>query len=171
MPPEAALPELSTAAFRDTIANVVTSVSIVATDGAHGRAGLTCSAVCTASDSPPILVVCVHRQSAARSAIEGNGVLCVNALRAEHSDLSQMFAGVGAVPMAERFANGKWGVLATGAPVLRDALAALDCRVTAVREAGAHCMFLAEVVAAAHANDADPLIFHRRAYATTRPIA
>lgn len=164
-------PTLSTAAFRDTIANVVTSVSVVSTDGAHGKAGLTCSAVCTVSDSPPTLAVCVHRQSAARSAIEANGVLCVNALRAGQAHLSQMFAGVGAIPMAERFAKDKWGVLATGAPVCGDALAALDCRVTDVREAGAHAIFLAEVVAAVHAADADPLIYHRRAYGTTRPLA
>src|SRR3569832_2449254 len=56
---------VSTAQFRAAFANFTTTVSIIATDGPAGVAGLTCSAVCAASDDPPLLLACVHGKSAA----------------------------------------------------------------------------------------------------------
>jgi len=96
--------------FREALSRVASSVSIVSTDGEHGIAGFTCSAVCSVTDDPPTIMVCVNRKSAANAIIKANGVLCVSSLGAEQVELSQMFAGVGRVPMNERFASPHWGV-------------------------------------------------------------
>src|SRR5262245_34034840 len=93
--------------FRTALTNLTTAVSIIATTGAAGTAGLTCSAVCGVSDTPATMIACVGRRSAAHDVIIGNRVFCINYLPATRQDLSQLFAGVGRVPMAERFAPGE----------------------------------------------------------------
>ena len=157
--------------FREALSRVASSVSVVATDGAHGIAGFTCSAVCSVTDEPPTIMVCVNRKSAANPIIKGNGVLCVSSLGAEQVELSQMFAGVGRVPMQERFASPHWGVLATGSPYCKTSRVALDCRVADIREIGTHSVIFAEVLSAVHAGDGQPLIYHSRNYATLRNVA
>ena len=78
-------------------------------------------------------MVCVNRKSAANAIIKANGVLCVSSLGAEQIELSQMFAGVGRVPMNERFAGPHWSVLATGSPYCTQSRVALDCRVADIQ--------------------------------------
>jgi flavin reductase (NADH)/flavin reductase/chlorophenol-4-monooxygenase component 1 len=165
---ETAVPEVparvTTEEFREALSRVASTVSIVSTDGAHGIAGFTCSAVCSVTDEPPTIMVCVNRKSAANAVIKGNGVLCVSSLGAEQVELAQMFAGVGRVPMHERFAGPHWGVLATGSPFCKRSRVVLDCRV-------ADSVIFAEVLSAVHASDGEPLIYHSRNYATLRDVA
>lgn len=162
---------VSSTEFRGALAKLVTPVSIIATDGPAGPAGLTCSAVCAVSDQPPMLLVCVHGKSAANAVIKANGVFCVNCLQIGQRELSQAFAGIGSVPMHERFAMADWGVLATGAPHCKSALVALDCKVADMRDMGTHTIFIAQVIATAELSEAaDPLIYQQRAYATVRPL-
>ena len=157
--------------FREALSRVASSVSIVSTDGEHGIAGFTCSAVCSVTDDPPTIMVCVNRKSAANAIIKANGVLCVSSLGAEQVELSQMFAGVGRVPMNERFASPHWGVLATGSPYCTQSRVALDCRVADIREVGTHSVIFAEVLSTVHATGGQPLIYHSRNYATIRHVA
>ena len=157
--------------FRGAFAHFATTVSVVATDGKAGRAGVTCSAVCAVSDNPATLLLCLHGKSAANPIIKKNGVLTVNCLDAEQRDLSQAFAGIGGHSMAQRFALAEWDVLATGAPYCRHALVALDCDLTEICEVGTHTVFIARVVATAARAEGTPLIYQRRAYATTRTLA
>ncbi len=157
--------------FRDALSRIASSVSIVATDGAHGIAGFTCSAVCSVTDEPPTIMVCVNRKSAANAVIKANGALCVSSLGAEQVELSQMFAGIGRVPMRERFVGPDWGVLTTGSLYCKASRVALDCRVADIREVGTHSVIFAEVLSTVHAGDGQPLIYHSRNYATLRHVA
>jgi flavin reductase len=166
---ELQLEPISALAFRDALARAVTPVTVVATDGPHGNAGVTCSAVASVSDTPPTVLVCINRRSAANAVIKANGVLSVNWLRAEQIGVSQLFAGAGGVPMEERFGHHDWTTLATGAPCSGDALVSLDCRIAESMEVGTHSIFLAQVIAASHADSGAPLVYCQRAYATTQP--
>src|SRR3546814_19429700 len=47
------LDAIDAAAFKAALSNASTPVTVVATDGPFGRAGLTCSAVSSVCDSPP----------------------------------------------------------------------------------------------------------------------
>lgn len=162
---------VSAAEFRAALSGLTTAVSVIATNGPAGVAGLTCSAVSGVSDTPATIVACVSRRSAAHDVIKANGVLCINCLPAARQDLSQLFAGVGQVPMAERFARGLWSMLSTGAPYCRDALVAFDCDLLEAREIGTHSVFIARVLATAQATPpAEPLVHHRQRYATTRAL-
>ena len=146
-------PRVTAEEFREALSRVASSVSIVSTD------------------EPPTIMVCVNRKSAANAIIKANGVLCVSSLGAEQIELSQMFAGVGRVPMNERFAGPHWSVLATGSPYCTQSRVALDCRVADIREVGTHSVIFAEVLSTFHATDGQPLIYHSRNYATIRHVA
>lgn len=167
--PETISAEVSVTEFREALSKAITPVTILATDGPSGRAGVTCSAVCSVCDTPPTVLVCVNRNSFANSVIKANGILTVNWLSAAQSELSQLFAGVGGLPMPERFARSEWGTLASGAPYCKEATMTLDCHVADAIEVGTHSLIFARVIATTKANERPPLAYYQRAYATTHP--
>jgi flavin reductase len=114
--------------YRDAMSRLSAAVNVITTDGPAGRHGLTASAVCSVTDTPPTLLVCVNRSARSHANLTSNGVLCVNVLSGRHQDLSGAFGNRG-LGVAARFAAASWRVLATGAPVLTDASVSLDCRV------------------------------------------
>jgi flavin reductase (NADH)/flavin reductase/chlorophenol-4-monooxygenase component 1 len=162
--------EVSRMEFRHAMSLLATSVSLVTTDGPHGRAGLTCSAVCSVTDSPPIVLACVGSLSSANAVIKGNGVLAISCLGAGQQPLAELFAGVGRVPMAQRFEASEWHRLKTGSPCRADTLMALDCRLVSFHEVGTHSVLIAAVEGVRLGPATEPLVYHNRAFATTRPI-
>jgi flavin reductase (NADH)/flavin reductase/chlorophenol-4-monooxygenase component 1 len=156
------------AEFRNALSRLATTVSVITTDGPAGAAGVTCSAVCALSDEPPMVLVCIHGKSATNAAIKANRVFCVNSLQADQRNLSQAFAGIGSIPMKERFMLTDWDALVTGAPRCKHALVTLDCEVAEVRDVGTHSVFTARVLATKESEAGEPLLYQRRAYATTR---
>jgi flavin reductase len=149
--------------FRDAMSRLGAPVNVVTTDGPAGRHGLTASAVCSVTDTPPTLLVCVNRDAGAHAHLVDNGVLCVNVLTGRHQELSGIFGAKG-VDIAERFGRASWHTLTTGAPVLSDASVSFDCRIARTEEIGTHTVFFCEVVALATAPDAEGLIYFNRAY-------
>ena len=61
-------------AFRDGMARLAAAVHVVTTDGPGGRGGFTASAVCSVTDDPPTLLVCVNLHSRQNDLIRANGV-------------------------------------------------------------------------------------------------
>jgi len=94
-------------AFRDAMSRLGAAVNIITTDGPAGRHGLTASAVCSVTDTPPTLLVCVRRDSSAHEVLKVNGALCVNILAGRHQDLSDQFGRHG-IAVEQRFAGGSW---------------------------------------------------------------
>ena len=150
--------------FREAMSRLGAAVNIITTTGPAGDAGFTASAVCSVTDNPATLLVCVNRNASQHDAIKANGILCVNVLSDEHEDLSPIFAGAGNIPMAERFARAKWLRLATGAPVLESAAAGLDCKIDQIVEVGTHSVLFCAVQAIHLGTSSSGLIYHGRAY-------
>lgn len=151
--------------FRDAMARLGAAVNIVTTDGVAGRAGLTVSAVCSVTDDPPTLLVCLNRASSGNAVFKRNGVLCVNTLAADRRALSDAFAGKGGLDTDSRFAMASWSRLATGAPVLDEAcVVAFDCRITEVLEKGTHSVLFAEIAAIRQGEAGQALIWYGRGY-------
>jgi flavin reductase len=150
--------------FRNAMARLGAAVNIVTTDGPAGRAGFTASAVCSVTDDPPTLLVCMNRGSSAAAAVQGNGVLCVNTLGRGHEDISNAFAGFTGLEGAERFNHGDWDKLGTGAPALRDAAVSFDCQVTEVLEKGTHLVLFAAVLEVRVSEAVGGLIYYSRGY-------
>jgi flavin reductase len=160
-------PVVTRADYRDAMARLGAAVHIVTTDGPAGRAGFTASAVCSVSDEPPTLLVCLNRSASVYPAFQANGVLCVNVLSPEHQALSTLFGGK--TPMDERFAAAAWRRLETGAPLLQDALVSFDCRVQRHSTMGTHDVLFCEVVALAMGDAVQGLVYFDRRYHALGP--
>lgn len=130
--------------FREAMSRLGSAIAVVTSDGPAGRCGLTASALCSVTDTPPTVLVCVNRGSALNAVMRANGVIGINLLGAGDAALSDTFAGRTGVPMAERF-DARWIQGAAGAPLLRDAAAALEGRIAEVVERGTHSLLLVEL--------------------------
>jgi flavin reductase len=146
------------------MARLGAAVSVVTTDGPGGKCGFTCTAVCSVTDEPAILLVCINRSSQMNPIFKKNHVFCVNVLSAEQEHLSGIFAGQAGVSMGDRFADGKWGTLSTGAPALLEAVEALDCMVIDVKEMGTHTVLFGRVDAVSFHDTTKSLIYLNRKY-------
>jgi flavin reductase len=150
--------------FREAMSRLGAAVNIITTTAAaEGDLGFTASAVCSVTDDPPTLLVCMNRHSRLNAAFKAAGILCVNVLSHEQEALSPLFAG-GDMPMAARFAQAGWTRLATGAPVLNEAAASFDCKIDQITEVGTHSVFFCVVQSIRLGSASTGLIYHGRAY-------
>ncbi|MCC7347197.1 MAG: flavin reductase [Variibacter sp.] len=150
--------------FREAMARLGAAVHVVTTDGPAGRTGFTATAVCSVSDAPPTLLVCLNRKSRGNPVLRENQVFCVNTLGADDEAVADTFAGRTGKASGERFAVGDWITLKTGAPVLRAAVVAFDCRTIEVKSVATHNVFFAAVEAVHMGPPGAALVYHERAY-------
>ncbi|HBT57810.1 MAG TPA: FMN reductase, partial [Pseudomonas sp.] len=78
-------------AFRNAMSVLASAVNVVTTDGPAGRAGFTATAVCSVSDEPPSLLVCLNRSASVYDIFQTNDHLCVNTLTCDQQALSNLF--------------------------------------------------------------------------------
>ncbi|ADH91442.1 flavin reductase domain protein FMN-binding protein [Ancylobacter novellus DSM 506] len=150
--------------YRAGMSKLPAAVNIITSLGEEGRYGFTASAVCSVTDSPPTLLVCVNRSNQSHQAITSSRVLCVNTLAGPHHEaLSMAFAG-GMKTMDERFAAAGWTTLVTGAPVLAEATVAFDCRVTQIAAVGTHDVVFCEVLGLQEAGSSEGLVYFGRRF-------
>jgi flavin reductase len=149
--------------YRAAMARLGAAVCIVTTDGPAGRHGMTVSAICSVTDAPPTLLVCINRQSDANAKLKANGVLCVNVLGAQHDAVARRFA-THSTPVDERFGvDDCWTVALSGSAKLIGCAASFDCRIVQVAEVGSHSVLFCEVDQVS-TEDSSCLIYHDRAF-------
>jgi flavin reductase (DIM6/NTAB) family NADH-FMN oxidoreductase RutF len=151
--------------FRDALRHFPSGVTIVTMPDSEGGKphGLTVSAFASVSPKPPLIMIMVdHRASAHGILQQEDAVFAVNILAQDQVDLSNRFAWV---KDEDRFAEGDWTTAVTGAPVLKDALAWLDCTIFSRHKAGTHTIYVGEVQASSVPRpDEPPLIYWNRGY-------
>lgn len=163
-PPAPAAVAVEQPLFREAMSRYGAAVHVITTDGPAGKTGFTATAVCSVTDNPPTLLVCLNRKSESTQVLTANGVFCVNTLAYNDEALSNVFAGRTGAKFAERFDVGDWLKLSTGAPALASAIVACDCRVTEINSVGTHNVIFG-VVQAVRLGPADPaLVYHGRIY-------
>ena len=148
--------------FRNAMSLLTSAVSVVTTTGLSGRYGFTASAVCSVTDTPPTLLVCMNQASSSHVHFVENKILTVNVLGAHHQHLSKAFASK--MTSEERFKQGVWTELETGAPVLDDALVSFDCEIDQIQEVGTHAIFMCRIVAIQQSQHDQSLVYFNRAY-------
>lgn len=135
--------------FRQAMAQITAAVHVITTSGPGGRRGLTASAVTSLSDTPAMMLACIHADSQTLAAIEASGTFCINALSGVDQEVGEVFAGRRGLKGEERFAIGSWSSLTTGAPSLTTALINFDCRLIETRLMATHRIVIGQVVAVA----------------------
>lgn len=143
-------------AYRDVIGCFATGVTVITTRDEDRRFGTTASAVSSLSLEPPMLLICMNRESETGRAIAQTGRFVVNILAEDQDHLATQFA--------RKDPDKFQGVAITpgqhGEPMLNGALAHLECRVTEQVLGGTHTVYLGEVDRASGRNGT-PLAYFR----------
>lgn len=160
---------VSASEFTTALALAANGVSIVTTDGANGKAGLTVSSMCSVCAEPAIILACVNASNEFCVKADANKQFAINILSTAHTELSSVFAGLGEDSDADRFSFGTWQTLHTGSPVLTGSLVSLDCNLVSATTHGTHRIYIGEVIATS-STTAEPLIYRNRAYARAQTL-
>jgi flavin reductase len=152
------------AVFRDAMARLGAAVHVVTSAGPGGKTGFTATAVCSVSDQPATLLVCLNRRAKSAPLLVQNGVFCINTLGADEEKLADMFAGRSGVHLDERFNIGEWITLKTGSPVLASAVIAFDCRTIEIKAMASHNVVFGAVEAVRLGPPGPALVYHDRLY-------
>ncbi|MBR2687781.1 MAG: flavin reductase [Aquamicrobium sp.] len=150
------------ATFRNGMSRLGTSVNVVSTSSGGKRYGFTASAVCSVSDTPPTLLVCINRASSCFHAFENARYFCVNTLMPGHENLSNAFGGKTAV--VNRFALGEWTEGLTGVPVLTDASVSFECELSNAVDEATHRILFGRVVDVRENEEQAALLYCMRRY-------
>ncbi|MEU7143267.1 flavin reductase family protein [Nocardia sp. NPDC046473] len=151
--------------LRAVLAQWASGVVVVTTLRGDGdRHGMTASSFTSVALDPPLISVCLVSTSATCRMIRESGVFAVNVLGHDHEAIGRSFASTASSTRPDRFAAGRWDTASTGAAVLTDAVAWLDCVLTACHLAGDHTIVLGAVQEAATPRPTAPLIYHDRSY-------
>jgi flavin reductase len=158
------LPACDANAFRQAMSRLGAAVHVITTEGPAGKTGFTATAVCSVSDAPPTLLVCLNRKSDSAPPLLGNKLSCVNTLAAGEEAIADTFAGRTGIKGAERFAIGEWITVATGSPVLVSAVVAFDCCTVEVKPVASHYVVYGAVEAVHLGPTSEALVYHDRLY-------
>lgn len=154
--------------FKLGMRGLAAAVNIVTAAHAGHRYGMTATAVCSVSAEPPTILACINKSTSTHAVIGKSEAFCVNVLRAEDRELSSAFSG--AQTGESRFKLRDWTRLATGSPVLIDALVSFDCRVVRSLSHGTHTVFFGEVEQLMFGKKGKPLLYAEGQYARLSPI-
>jgi 3-hydroxy-9,10-secoandrosta-1,3,5(10)-triene-9,17-dione monooxygenase reductase component len=144
--------------LREVCGHFVTGVTVVTTATEDGPAGVTINSFTSVSLTPPLVLFCIHEQSAIWAAVRRSGRFAVNILAEDQAELCRTFAR----RSTARFTEGSSRTAVTGSPILADALAYLDCEVTSAHRGGDHWIVVGEVLDTAVLRGGRPLTFFRR---------
>ncbi len=150
--------------FRDAMRELASGVALVTSGMGEERSGCTVTALASLCLSPPALLVCLNQNSATLQMLRRRGVFAVNLLGSAHEALAARFSGSGGAAGAERFGLGSWRTLTTGAPILADALAAIDCRLDSITEHGTHAIVIGSAEAILQGDSGAALLHWRRRF-------
>ncbi|MDH4413255.1 MAG: flavin reductase [Rhizobium sp.] len=152
--------------YREAMSRYAGHVQIVTTEHQGVRRGVTITAACSVSDSPPMVLACLNNSNPSNAVFFESGHFALNTLGSHHQDLANAFAGFGKLSPEDRFALAEWQVMATGSPVLTDAITAFDCVVADQKVTKTHTVLFGEVKAVHFASREPSLIYLDRGYRT-----
>lgn len=150
--------------FRRTVGHFASGVTVVTTTAAGVDHAMTASAFTSLSLEPVLVLVCVDKEARFRDAVLESGSWGVSVLAAGQRRAAEWFAMKGRplIGQLDRFPHHRG---TTGAALLDDAVAWLECRTTAVHDGGDHDIVVGEVLAAREVDrDGAPLVYHRGRY-------
>ena len=139
--------------YRELLSRFPAGVTVVtAFDADRSPRGLTLIAFCGVSLDPPLVLVCVDRNSNTLPAIRSSGGFTVNFISGGSHNVARLMAT-------------KAPALPEGGPILdQDSAAYLVCRTVQEVAAGDHFIFLGEVKDGAEVEGQEPLVYHRRTF-------
>ncbi|HEX6521294.1 MAG TPA: flavin reductase family protein [Streptosporangiaceae bacterium] len=156
-PRAAGMPE--TREMRRIFGRFATGITVV-TAGRETPRGMTANAFTSVSLEPPLVLVCVQRNSTIHETISEAGSFAVSVLAAHQEQEARLFADRNR-PRGEREFEAVDTVPGpySGAPILAGALAWLECELASVYDGGDHSIFLGQVQTLGRGKTEDALLF------------
>ena len=154
---------VKTEQFKDIMSKFATGVTVVTTavDGQHH--GLTVSAFCSVSLSPPLILVCIEKTAQAHERMLQAEKFVVNFLAADQKAISEVFADPRATS-SQRFQQIEMETRESDIPVIAGSLGFIECRKQAAYNGGDHSIFTGEVIDLRLSGKRHPLLYYDRAY-------
>jgi flavin reductase (DIM6/NTAB) family NADH-FMN oxidoreductase RutF len=154
------------AAFRDVIRHLASGVTIITSSLQGEPVGLTATAVCSVSATPPMLLVSVTTSSRTALGIAETGVFAVHLLRHKNRGHAEQFASRGAHFEGVAYSTEK------NVPLLSQVLGWFLCEVEQTVPAADHMIFIGRVVRCELEDKLpDPLLYFDRSYRKLSPVA
>jgi flavin reductase len=149
-------------AFRTTMQHLCGAVVVISTEHEERDIGMAATAVCSVSDDPPTVMVCVNKSASIYRPLLETGRYAISILGEAHIDVVQKFSSKDEDARRERLRHftGESGMRA-----ISGALAVLHCSVVQEVDCGTHTAFFAQVEeTCVHAPDDGPLLYFRQAF-------
>jgi flavin reductase (DIM6/NTAB) family NADH-FMN oxidoreductase RutF len=154
------------APLRAVLGTFATGVTVVTVGGPHPH-GMTANSFTSVSLDPPLVLVCVNRDSVMQHRLEEADCFAVSVLDAAQRDVARRFADRSRPPGAAQF-DGVACIAGTrtGAPLIGGALAWLECRRWRTYDGGDHLIHVGRVLSVRRAPHGDALMFFEGHYLT-----
>ena len=156
---------VDSALYRQVLGRFPTGVAVVTATDREEPAGLAVNSFASVSLEPPLVAFCVTHSSTTWRHIQAAGAFCVNILSEDQEHLSRVFA----TRAPHKFRGVGWRPAPSGAPIIADVLAWIDCTVEAVHPAGDHSIVVGQVRELEVAREGRPLVFYRGGYGRFEP--
>jgi flavin reductase (DIM6/NTAB) family NADH-FMN oxidoreductase RutF len=139
-------------------------VAVVTAQGEDGPSGFLALSVTHVTADPPSMLVSIDDRTQALKAVLHSRHFAINYLSVADKALADSFGGRGALKGADRFEAGRWKTLATGAPILSDAIGVIDCSLAETFRFHNTTIAVGRVAAFDLPDRGDPLIFFGGGY-------
>lgn len=141
--------------FRHALGKFASGVTVVTTKDDAGKFfGITVSAFCSVSLTPPLVLVCIEKRTGSHHAFEQSNAFVVNILREDQAQFSNHFAS----HTDDKFSGINYRTGFENLPVLEDALVNLECRLVNSHDEGDHTIYIGQIEQAT-INDQKPLVY------------
>jgi flavin reductase (DIM6/NTAB) family NADH-FMN oxidoreductase RutF len=147
--------------FRAVLGRFASGITVVTAQDADGRDhGMTCSAFCSVSLVPALVLACIDQEAEMYGLLRTTASFGVSILGENQEALSRRFAEL----PSGRFDGIGYTRAESGVILLDDAIAHLECTMVSRHDAGDHMICVGEVEWAEYRQDR-PLLYYRGGYA------
>ena len=128
--------------YRKTLGKFVTGVTIITTCEKDGTPrGFTANSFTSVSLEPPLILICIGDFNEGLELFKNSEYFAVNILNEEQVDISNLFAQ----PVKNKFEEIKWSNSKFGVPIIKGALAWLECKNFDQIRSGDHLILIGNV--------------------------
>jgi flavin reductase (DIM6/NTAB) family NADH-FMN oxidoreductase RutF len=156
-------PTVTTAEFKNALAEIAYTVAIVTACNGQELNGRTITSVIPLSVDPPRLLISIDTTSRMVDLVTSTKKFSVSMLSCGQQDIADVFSGK--VHAEDRFESGTWTKWPSGTPRLTEAVLSFDLELVGSVDMADHILFVGAVLEAHAEQSKFPLLWANRTYA------
>ena len=151
---------ISSDLFRQVMGHFATGITVVTTRDSNGEPrGLTVNSFTSVSLDPVLVLVCFDKHLSSLQAFKDSKRFGISMLGEEQEAISRLFAKSDSERPENLYFEGKLGL-----PLIKNAIAVMECKTTEIYPGGDHLIFLGEVQHGEVLHPFHPLLYFRGKY-------